>query len=103
MYSRPVEKPTAPSLHGAVDQRLHLLNFGRGGLAVGVAHHLAADAVVADQRRTLIPSPRFVSLSNQAASFNSEPPQLPVITVVTPSSRKLSARGLRSRLPSTWV
>ena len=41
-----------------------------------------------------MPRPSFVSLSNQAARFSSEPPQLPVMTVVTPSSRKLSARGI---------
>ena len=57
---------------------------------------------------TLIPSPDAVSASNQSAIPRTDDPQLPVTIVVTPSSRKLSARGfpwmpLRRDDDSTWV
>ena len=73
--------------HGLLDQRLHFLNLFRRRLPVRRAHHRAAHAIVPDQRADIQAQAELFDLANQAARFTSEPPQLPVITVVTPSSR----------------
>ena len=42
-------KPDRAVFHGFIDQLFHLLQFGRGGIAVGAAHDGFADIIMSDE------------------------------------------------------